>query len=323
MAPKVVVYSPFQRNHPADFLGRPGRTSWLTSSCSSASYLIKVPYSRALRRIQSAASTTNIHPPFCDRVPSCKCRFIVAASLGGVSLLQKRTMEDVPSNNPSEPRHDGLVFRFVSKSKFPALQSPQRNTRVHTNYQFVDDTASAITTSSYSGRVQGRPHRRPIPRKGHTKSRQGCFSCKRRRVKCPENLPTCDNCQRLGLWCEYPPQRDQVSEFMTLTAQQIHKSLSPIQMSQTDLHFFHHFLLHAYPGLPIQGEAVWREIAKYSQGVSRKLVAMHTRRDPLIPSSSTSSRMPCSRLELHTLAFAMAEITGRPPLLIASRRSTP
>ncbi|KAG5765336.1 hypothetical protein H9Q72_006588 [Fusarium xylarioides] len=31
-----------------------------------------------------------------------------------------------------------------------------------------------------------------------------------------------------------------------------------------DLRFFHHFLLHAYPGLPIQGEEVWKEVAKYS-----------------------------------------------------------
>src|SRR5262245_23324755 len=49
-----------------------------------------------------------------------------------------------------------------------------------------------------------RPRRRPIPRKGHTKSRSGCFNCKRRKVKCKEERPACSSCQRLGLDCSYP-----------------------------------------------------------------------------------------------------------------------
>jgi hypothetical protein len=46
--------------------------------------------------------------------------------------------------------------------------------------------------------------RRPIPRKGHTKSRRGCYSCKRRRIKCNEKLPDCNHCIKAGLQCEYP-----------------------------------------------------------------------------------------------------------------------
>src|SRR6478735_2066363 len=45
--------------------------------------------------------------------------------------------------------------------------------------------------------------RRPIPRKGHTKSRAGCSSCKRRRVKCDLITPECGACHRLGLECQY------------------------------------------------------------------------------------------------------------------------
>lgn len=46
--------------------------------------------------------------------------------------------------------------------------------------------------------------RKPIPRKGHTKSRRGCFNCKRRRIKCNERHPECNHCIKAGLQCDYP-----------------------------------------------------------------------------------------------------------------------
>ncbi|KAK3330747.1 hypothetical protein B0H66DRAFT_73693 [Apodospora peruviana] len=39
---------------------------------------------------------------------------------------------------------------------------------------------------------------------GHRKSRNGCKSCKSRRVKCDETRPVCANCTRLGLACLWP-----------------------------------------------------------------------------------------------------------------------
>ncbi|KUI63216.1 Sterol uptake control protein 2 [Cytospora mali] len=41
-------------------------------------------------------------------------------------------------------------------------------------------------------------------RRGHTKSRNGCFNCKTRRIKCQETRPACDHCVKVGLNCEYP-----------------------------------------------------------------------------------------------------------------------
>ncbi|KAH7028148.1 uncharacterized protein B0I36DRAFT_351568 [Microdochium trichocladiopsis] len=38
----------------------------------------------------------------------------------------------------------------------------------------------------------------------HSKSRAGCFTCKRRHVRCDEAQPTCSSCKRLLLRCEYP-----------------------------------------------------------------------------------------------------------------------
>lgn len=40
-------------------------------------------------------------------------------------------------------------------------------------------------------------------RRPHSKSRHGCTTCKRRRVKCDETHPICKNCQHLDLQCSY------------------------------------------------------------------------------------------------------------------------
>lgn len=40
-------------------------------------------------------------------------------------------------------------------------------------------------------------------RKYHSKSRKGCSTCKKRRVKCDEHKPSCGNCTRMKLTCGY------------------------------------------------------------------------------------------------------------------------
>ena len=40
-------------------------------------------------------------------------------------------------------------------------------------------------------------------RKYHQKSRNGCSTCKKRRVKCDEQRPVCGNCTKLKLDCGY------------------------------------------------------------------------------------------------------------------------
>ena len=114
--------------------------------------------------------------------------------------------------------------------------------------------------------------RRKQPRKGHTKSRKGCLTCKRRRVKCQETLPECGNCQRLGLTCQYP----NVTRTLTVTPSPSPALQStPTQFSMDDLRFFHHFLLFAYPGLPLRGQDVWQEVAKLSHSVSHSKPRRH------------------------------------------------
>ncbi|KAG7896340.1 hypothetical protein KL905_001796 [Ogataea polymorpha] len=51
---------------------------------------------------------------------------------------------------------------------------------------------------------ESRVAKRPgAKRKFHKKSRKGCSTCKKRRVKCDEKRPVCGNCDRMGIQCVY------------------------------------------------------------------------------------------------------------------------
>ncbi|KAI5456930.1 hypothetical protein BGZ63DRAFT_395123 [Mariannaea sp. PMI_226] len=99
--------------------------------------------------------------------------------------------------------------------------------------------------------------RRQPTRRVHSKSRLGCFSCKRRRVKCDERRPCCAPCSRLGLQCEYPPRNAEVHSTTTLDIPR--PVLSSVALE--DLRFHHQFLTVAYPSLPLRGDAIWSQCA--------------------------------------------------------------
>ncbi|TGZ83982.1 hypothetical protein EX30DRAFT_393518 [Ascodesmis nigricans] len=45
-------------------------------------------------------------------------------------------------------------------------------------------------------------------RRSHTKSRNGCANCKRRRIKCDEVKPTCNNCSKHAIQCDFESRND-------------------------------------------------------------------------------------------------------------------
>ncbi|KAK0667544.1 hypothetical protein QBC41DRAFT_137465 [Cercophora samala] len=124
-----------------------------------------------------------------------------------------------------------------------------------------------------------RTRRRPVPRKGHTKSRLGCFNCKRRKVKCQETIPSCSNCTRAGLVCEYPERPRMAS---ALSASRMSVAVVPTASLQStptvftpeDMRYFHHFLVTAYPPLPIQGDQIWMQTASLSHSYDYLMHAM-------------------------------------------------
>ncbi|OWT42615.1 zinc finger protein 1 [Pochonia chlamydosporia 170] len=95
----------------------------------------------------------------------------------------------------------------------------------------------------------GKPQ--PTTRRGHFKSRLGCFNCKRRRVKCNELRPSCSPCRRLGLFCDYPSAFSAAGPVRA----------NPSALSLQDLQFYHRFLTTAFPTLPLRADKVWAKCA--------------------------------------------------------------
>ncbi|KAJ5216650.1 uncharacterized protein N7498_003057 [Penicillium cinerascens] len=81
----------------------------------------------------------------------------------------------------------------------------------------------------------------------HHKSRNGCLSCKRRRVKCDESTPACTNCAKRRENCEWPsrlqrtmPSRSRSPSIETAISQRLLDSANP-NLNLLHLKLFHHF----------------------------------------------------------------------------------
>lgn len=149
--------------------------------------------------------------------------------------------------------------------------------------------SSQAPSSSSSG--SRRVRRKPIPIKGHKKSRNGCLTCRSRRVKCSERFPECASCARLNLPCEWPEtlkaahmdaveiaartEATMVRQLQVTVPQRIPSPTlstplrtTPCVLSMEDLRLFHHFLFTAHPPLPLGGEDIWRNISTMAHSVS-------------------------------------------------------
>jgi Fungal Zn(2)-Cys(6) binuclear cluster domain len=116
------------------------------------------------------------------------------------------------------------------------------------------DVSTPSTTVNDQSLIKVR--RRPIPRKGHTKSRRGCFSCKKRKIKCPETLPKCENCVKAGMTCEYP-RLDLATNQRPPEEPILQPQSTPTIFTANDMKYFHYFLMKAYPHLPVGADSLW------------------------------------------------------------------
>ncbi|KAF4494861.1 UPC2-regulatory involved in control of sterol uptake [Fusarium agapanthi] len=112
-----------------------------------------------------------------------------------------------------------------------------------------DKATPPSTTSGSSSELVARPsaQKQRLERRGHTKSRRGCYNCKRRRIKCQETRPACGHCTKTALKCEYPS--------MPQITHQPHHQI-PL-FSLQDMRFFQHFLTQCYPHHPLKQEDIW------------------------------------------------------------------
>jgi hypothetical protein len=117
------------------------------------------------------------------------------------------------------------------------------------------------------GQALVKVRRKPIPRKGHTKSRRGCFSCKKRKIKCQETLPKCENCSKAGMSCEYP-NRDITLSQPPNPNPTMQPQATPKVFTIQDMRYFHYFLTTAYPHLPVGADELWQmELPAQAHGV--------------------------------------------------------
>ncbi|ESK84142.1 c6 transcription [Moniliophthora roreri MCA 2997] len=78
----------------------------------------------------------------------------------------------------------------------------------------------------------------------HTKSRSGCLTCRKRRIKCDETKPVCRKCYRRNLECVQRPKNEHNQEQQQQEEVVVYKPLTaptPISMSITSRQIMHHF----------------------------------------------------------------------------------
>ncbi|RSM02540.1 hypothetical protein CDV31_010904 [Fusarium ambrosium] len=140
-------------------------------------------------------------------------------------------------------------------------------------------TRSEASTNMSDGDLVPSSTRRPA-RKPHRKSRKGCLDCRRRRVKCDEEHPSCGACVRRNVHCEYRPSPPATTLDSHVSPYLIRSSSSPSAptpvttplfslanvtadtFSLTDLRLFHHWITYTSQDLCrcSQAHHIWQGV---------------------------------------------------------------
>ncbi|KAJ5593823.1 uncharacterized protein N7459_000031 [Penicillium hispanicum] len=164
------------------------------------------------------------------------------------------------------------------------------------------------------------------PRRAHTKSRNGCDQCKRRRVKCDEKGPPCSNCISRELNCTYlraPPQDAptrprELTASLPVSGPETPRPLAPISPASTpssmpgvrDLELMHQFTIETFSSLcTAESEFhVWQIIIPrlalqydFLMNGILSLAALHIASTSELP---TSLAYIDTALQYHNLSFA-------------------
>ncbi len=206
---------------------------------------------------------------------------------------------DPAAGRDTRPSPSGRLSPLPSKMAVATTASPSSEPRLATlrTLMLADDAAAANPAgASASNKREGR-----LERRGHTKSRRGCFNCKRRRIKCQETRPACGHCAKTGLQCEYP-----VAPLIN------HQPQHQIPLfSLQDMRFFQHFLDNCSPlHQPLGNESLWtHEIPCLSHSYDYLMHAllgmaasdlMH--QDPSLVTAAMDHRLKAIRAIKRTLA---------------------
>jgi hypothetical protein len=193
---------------------------------------------------------------------------------------------------PDQPDFDYSAFLQTDPLSFGESAYNQQQSSSSSS----DKATPPSSTSNSSGEVAVRAsslQKQRLERRGHTKSRRGCYNCKRRRIKCQETRPACGHCTKTGLKCEYP------------SAPQItHQPHNQVPLfSLQDMRFFQHFLTQCYPHHPLKQEDVWTHeipcIAHNHEYLMHAILGFSAselmRNDPSLLSSAMNHRIKAIR----------------------------
>lgn len=107
-----------------------------------------------------------------------------------------------PDDNTSPPTARGMPFNIPSPTYtqqinfLPSSSSTSSSSSLNT-------PAVGLTKVPVSSNIQAKREKPLIRRRRHKNSKLGCPNCKRRRVKCSEDLPSCMNCIKHKVKCGY------------------------------------------------------------------------------------------------------------------------
>ncbi|KAH7321107.1 hypothetical protein B0I35DRAFT_477623 [Stachybotrys elegans] len=147
-------------------------------------------------------------------------------------------------------------FIYSNNFDYSSFMQPLEQPADLFSHGYFDSSAGSLSAGSrgqasspspVSSDTIARQTSKRLERRGHTKSRRGCYNCKRRRIKCQETRPACGHCVKTGLKCEYP-------SLPTITHQPHHQI--PL-FSLQDMRMFQHFLTQCYPHHPLKQEEIW------------------------------------------------------------------
>jgi hypothetical protein len=129
-----------------------------------------------------------------------------------------RDIAPIMDYGDSPPDFDYTAFLQDRELEYVAEDSSSNSNSAFPIEPFSDGSRPTVPPSSKKASNK----KQRLERRGHTKSRRGCYNCKRRRIKvvpsrvrtkscnpltmaqCQETHPTCGHCSKTGLQCEYP-----------------------------------------------------------------------------------------------------------------------
>ncbi|KAK4236150.1 sterol uptake control protein 2 [Achaetomium macrosporum] len=131
----------------------------------------------------------------------------------------------------------------------------------------IHAAASTGTQAQNAGKPSTRVRSGIVNRRSHAKSRTGCRTCKRRRIKCDESRPSCRNCEKHAVTCDFatsnaPSASPAVSSPQdSLPASQLQGSIaSSCDINLLDLELMHNFT--TYTCTTIIGDPAVRQLLR-------------------------------------------------------------